>query len=49
MISCYIVGIPGHYSVKTCGNNRIIATDFTTRDQALTWVSEYRPGWKVDH
>lgn len=40
----YIVGIPGNYAVKTCGNNRILERDLKTLEDARIWLTTYYPG-----
>ena len=34
----YIVGVPGSYAVKACGNNRICGR-FTTLEEARNWLT----------
>lgn len=36
--SYYICGIPGHYAVKACGNNRILVRDLPTIQAARDWI-----------
>jgi hypothetical protein len=36
--SFYICGIPGHYSVKACGNNRIVKRGLPTINAARFWI-----------
>lgn len=42
---CNIVGIPGNYAVKAQGNNRIMARDFVTIEEAEQWIKENLPMW----
>lgn len=37
---CYICGIPGAYAVKSTGNNRIIARDLPTLEDARTRAAQ---------
>jgi hypothetical protein len=43
----YIAGIPGNYFVKACGNNRILARDLKTIEDARIWLTTYYPGVKL--
>lgn len=40
----YICGREGYYAVKACGNNRILARDLQTLEDARNWLTEYYPG-----
>ncbi len=36
----YIVGVPGEYAVKACGNNRIVERGLPTLQSAREWIWE---------
>lgn len=43
----YIVGVPGHFVVKSCGNNRILTEEFKTINEARFWLTTMYPGVKL--
>lgn len=42
--SWYICGGGQCFAVKSCGNNRLIQRDFSSRAAARNWLNLYRPG-----
>ena len=40
----YIVGMPGNYTIKCCGNHRVLERDLPTLNDARTWLTTYYPG-----